>query len=466
MTDLSYFFEPKSIAIIGASDKLRFGYATTNYLLNSDFKTYPVHIKKDEILGHKAYKNVKDIPDQIELAIIMVPNKEVLQAIKDCVEKGVKGIIIESAGFAETGIDKLIKIQEEIVNLIKKSNVRIIGPNCIGVSNFTNRFTTADVNFDRIMKGGISIIAQSGVLGNMFLDWGGSQKIGFAKVITLGNKIDVDEVDMLEYLNNDSETKVITLYLEGTKRGKDLIEILRRMKKPVIILKNGRSQSGIRAAMSHTGSIAGNDKIYEAVFRQFPAVFRVNNFYEMFNIAHTFSTQPLPKGKEIAIITGSGSLGILACDLLEKYGLHLANLSGDTIQKIKSVIPEWVSIEATIDLGPSMFKTLIPTVKAIMNDRNVDCLLYIYAIPRWPLEMFNINLSPYFRLIKKLSKYLNKPCICVAFGSRWVFEYVQKAANKENSRYRIPIMTRLKHAVKAFKMMIEFGEYLERKGLK
>ncbi len=457
MKELNVFFEPKTLAIIGASDQFRFGYATTNYLLNSKFKTYPVNIKKDEILGHKAYKSIKDIPDEIDLAIILIGNDYVLESVKDCVEKGVKGIVIESAGFAETGIEKYVNIQNEIAKLAKESQIRIIGPNCIGVTNFYNEFTTADMAFDQTIKGSVSIVAQSGVLGNIFIDWATDQGIGLSKAITIGNKVDVDEIDMLEYLNEDPETKVITLYLEGTKRGKALMNTLKKSEKPILILKNGRSGIGSNAVKSHTGSLAGNDQIYDGIFKQFPTVFRVNNFYEMFNIAQVFATQPLPKGKNVAIITGSGSLGALACDEIEKQGLILANLSKDTINQIKKVIPNWVSINATIDLGPSIFQTLIPSLKAVFEDKNVHSVLFIFSVPRWPLEMFNISPALFFDHMKQLSKEYNKPLICVCFGSRWTFDFLKEAALSTKSEVKIPIMTRIKHAIKAFKMMYEFN---------
>ncbi|MFW9882667.1 MAG: acetate--CoA ligase family protein, partial [Candidatus Thorarchaeota archaeon] len=377
MSEMDVFFHPKSIAIIGASDSFKFGYTTTKYLLDSKFKTFPVNIKKQEIHGHKAYKNIKEIPEEIDLAIILVGNEFVLQTVMDCVNKGVKGIVIESAGFAETGIEKYIKIQEEIEKIAKVSKIRIIGPNCIGVTDFNNQFTTADMSFDQAISGKVAVIAQSGVLGNIFIDWATDKGIGFSKTITIGNKVDVDEVDLLKYLNTDPETKVITLYLEGTKRGKELFETFKNMKKPVLILKNGKSDIGSKAVSSHTGSLAGNNKIYDAAIKQNPSIFRVNNFYEMFNIAHIFATQPLPAGKKVAIITGSGSLGALACDEINEQGLNLANLSENTISLIKSVVPNWVSIKGTIDLGPSIFETFGPASKAIFEDKNVDCILYI-----------------------------------------------------------------------------------------
>ena len=182
----------------------------------------------------------------------------------------------------------------------------------------------------------------------------------------------------------------------------------------------------------------------------------------MFNIAHVFATQPIPKGKNVAIITGSGSLGALACDEIEKQNLNLASLSENTISLIKSVIPNWVSIRGTIDLGPSIFQTFDKTANAIFRDKNVDCILYIFSVPRWPLQMMGSMATQWavqqFDLIKELTKSFNKPCVCVCFGSRWTFEFLRKAASSSNSEVKIPIMSRIKHAMKAFKMMYEFGK--------
>ena len=459
MTEFNCFFNPKTIAIIGASEAFKFGYGPTHYLLNSNFKTYPVNLTKNEIFGHKAYKNVKDIPDDIDLALIIVGNDNVLQAVKDCVEKRVKGIIIETAGFAETGIDKYIKIQKEIEQIAKHSKVRIIGPNCVGVTNFINGFTTSEVDVNKIVKGNISIIAQSGVLGNVVIDWAISEKIGFSKAITLGNKVDIDEIDMLEYLQEDPDTTVITIYLEDVRRGKEFLSVLKKITKPIIVLKNGRSESGAIAIRSHTASIAGNDRIFDAILKQNPNVFRVNNFYQMFDIAHAFATQPLPKGKNIVVITGSGSMGIIACDEIERQGLILAKLDQNTINSMKQVAPNWVSVKNPVDLGPSQFNTFVPSLKAVLSDNNVDCLLFIFTVPQMPLETWNLSITQHLRHLKNFSKEFKKPCIICVFGSRWVYEYVLKDAVK----FKIPVMTQIKYAIKAFKMMYEFGQHLDRK---
>jgi acetyltransferase len=233
------------------------------------------------------------------------------------------------------------------------------------------------------------------------------------------------------------------------------------MEKPVLILKNGKTEIGSKAVNSHTGSMAGNDLIYDAVIKQACGVFRVNNFYEMFNIANVFANQPLPKGKNIAIITGSGSLGALACDEIEKQKMNLSQLNEKTISLIKSIIPNWVSIRGTIDLGPSIFETFEPSIKAIFEDNHVDSILYIFSVPRWPLQMMGSIASNWathqFNLINNLTIKYKKPCVCVCFGSTWTFNFLKKSATSTNLEFKIPIMIRIKHAIKAFRMMYEYN---------
>jgi len=456
MNELDVFFNPNSIAIIGASESIKFGHSMTQYLLNSTFKTFPINIGKDQVFGYKAYKNINEIEEEIELAIIVVKNEYVLESVQDCVKKGVKGIIIESAGFSETDDPTLSKIQREIEVIAKNENVRIIGPNCVGITNFWNQFTTTEVDFsDSVGKGYISVIAQSGVLGNIFVDWSTSQKIGLSKIITLGNKVDVDEIDILSYLDNDPETKVISLYVEGVKRGTEFISMMKTISKPVLIMKNGRSEIGTRAIQSHTGSIAGNDKIFDSLLKQFQGIYRVENFYEMFNIANAFATQPIPKGKNIVIITSSGSLGALTCDLIYKYDLNLADLKKKTVEDIKSIGPNWISAKNPVDLGPSSFSTFRPSLKLLMNDPNVDGIINIFAVPKIPIQTYSIPITPQLRDMKALSQATRKPIITCVYGSRWVLDYFLNYSNK----YSLAIMTQVDHAVKALKMMFDFGQH-------
>ena len=292
-------------------------------------------------------------------------------------------------------------------------------------------------------------------MGNIFVDWSTSQKIGLSKIITLGNKVDVDEIDILSYLDNDPETKVISLYVEGVKRGTEFISMMKTISKPVLIMKNGRSEIGTRAIQSHTGSIAGNDKIFDSLLKQFQGIYRVENFYEMFKIANAFATQPIPKGKNIVIITSSGSLGALTCDLIYKYDLNLADLKKKTVEDIKSIGPNWISAKNPVDLGPSSFSTFRPSLKLLMNDPNVDGIINIFAVPKIPIQTYSIPITPQLRDMKALSQATRKPIITCVYGSRWVLDYFLNYSNK----YSLAIMTQVDHAVKALKMMFDFGQH-------
>lgn len=217
--NLEAFFSPKSVAIIGASEKLRFGYFVTKSILSrTDMRVYPVHLQADKIMGVKAYKSVKDIPDNVDLAIFLVPSEAAPNAMKDCAEKGIKYVIVLSAGFAEVD-EEGARRQQEIVEIAQKNGMRVIGPNCVGITNLSNRFSTAEIDIDSLTEGNAAFIAQSGIFGTVIIDWAGANKFGLSKVITLGNKCDVDEIDVLNYLEKDEKTKVICLYLEGIKKG-------------------------------------------------------------------------------------------------------------------------------------------------------------------------------------------------------------------------------------------------------
>ncbi len=457
MSKLEVFFNPNSVAIIGASETPGFGMWTTQYLLqDSNFKTYPVHIKRETVFGHEAYKNIREIPNEIELAIILVPTPQVFSAVEDSIEKGVRGIIIESAGFAETGREDFRAIQQKITALAKKSGVRIIGPNCLGVSNIHNKFTSAETDFTNVREGKISIIAQSGVLGNIILDWAYYEGIGFSKVITLGNKLDVDEIDCLEYLLEDSSTEVICLYLEEVRTGPRFLQVAKKVAKikPVIVVKNGRTASGARAALSHTASVAGNDLIYDSVFQQ-AGIMRANDFHEMFDLAKGFSMQPFPKGGRMAIITASGSLGILACDEIEKQGLTIARLSEASIQKMRKNAPDWVSLKNPVDIGPAQFVMMNDCIEALLEDENVDALLWIEIIPERVAKILGLPIRTAAKIVKKSGMDAGKPVIVNTFGSNWMKEML----HRELDKHGIPITVSIHNAVKTFAQMLKYQKF-------
>lgn len=462
--NLEAFFSPKSVAIIGASEKLRFGYFVTKSILSrTDMRVYPVHLQADKIMGVKAYKSVKDIPDNVDLAIFLVPSEAAPNAMKDCAEKGIKYVIVLSAGFAEVD-EEGARRQQEIVEIAQKNGMRVIGPNCVGITNLSNRFSTAEIDIDSLTEGNAAFIAQSGIFGTVIIDWAGANKFGLSKVITLGNKCDVDEIDVLNYLEKDEKTKVICLYLEGIKkgRGREFIETFKRVtgKKPVLVLKSGRTEAGARAIRSHTGSLAGDDRIFDAVLKQTGAI-RVDSVEELLDFAKVFATQPLPKSEGVAIITNSGSLAAMTCDELEKQGIKLAKFEPQTVEKMKKVVPYWTSIKNPVDIGPAMLEVGAQVLEAVLEDKNVGCLFMIAAPPgiiAKPNGM-GLDLTPFYKFYKEImDKHCEKTIILYSFGD---YDLVKKAIEVFNQS-GIPLINSVQNAAKAIATLYRYKKIFGR----
>ncbi len=381
LMDIDYFFKPKAIAVIGASnDPLKLGYEVFKNLKKyKDGKVYPVNVKDEVVQGVKAYKNVKDIPDEVDLAIIVVPKRFVKQTLIDCGEKGVKGAVIITAGFGETG-EEGKKEERELVEIAHRYGMRLIGPNCVGVMNTHN-----DMNATFIMdarKGDIAFVSQSGALGAGIVYKTVKEGIGFSKFVSVGNMADLDFAELMEYLADTEEDKAIALYIEGIKDGRKFIEVAKRVtkKKPVIALKAGRSESGARAASSHTGSLAGSWKIYEAAFKQ-SGVLIAETIDDMLSMARAF-TQPLPRGKRIAIMTNAGGPGVLTADQIDRRGLKLADLEEKTIEELRSFLPPMAAVKNPVDMiASARGEDYYRTAKALLKDPNVDMLIAICVVP-------------------------------------------------------------------------------------
>ncbi|WP_457742955.1 acetate--CoA ligase family protein [Thermococcus sp.] len=379
--NLDYFFRPRGIAVIGASnDPLKLGYEVFKNLRKyKDGKVYPVNVKDEVVQGVKAYRNVRDIPGDVDLAIIVVPKRFVKQTIIDCGEKGVKGAVIITAGFGETGPEGK-REERELVEIAHKYGIRLIGPNCVGVMNTHN-----DMNATFIMdakKGDIAFVSQSGALGAGIVYKTVKEGIGFSKFISVGNMADLDFGDFMEYLADTEEDKAIALYIEGVKDGRKFIEVAKRVtkKKPVIALKAGKSESGARAASSHTGSLAGSWKIYEAAFKQ-SGVLIAETIDDMLSMARAF-TQPLPKGKRVAIMTNAGGPGVLTADQLDGRGLKLADLEEKTIKELRSFLPPMAAVKNPVDMiASARGEDYYRTAKALLTDKNVDMLIAICVVP-------------------------------------------------------------------------------------
>lgn len=463
--NLEVFFSPKSMAIIGASEKLRFGYFTTKRMLSSNnIKVYPVNIQADKVMGVKAYKSVKDIPGSVDLAVFLVPSEAAPNAMRECAEKGIKHVIVLSAGFAE--VDEVgARRQEEIVEIAKNNGIRVIGPNCMGVTNISNRFSTAEIFVDSITEGNVAFIAQSGIFGSVIVDWAAANKYGLSKVITLGNKCDVDEIDILNYLEKDEKTKVISMYLEGVKesRGREFIETFKRVtrKKPVLVLKSGRTEAGARAVKSHTGSLAGDDRIFDAVLKQTGAI-RVDSVEELLDSAKILSTQPLPIAEGIAIITNSGSMAALACDELEKQGMKLAKFAPRTIEKMKKVAPYWTSVKNPVDIGPAMLQVGSQILEWVLEDENVGCLHIISAPPGMLVKPngMGLDLVPFYKVYKEImDKHREKPIIISSFGDNDVVKMAMEVFDQSG----IPLINSVQNAAKAIATLYRYKKNSQKK---
>lgn len=382
---LEAFFKPKSVAVIGASRQPRkFGHVIFKNFFDSEFKgkVYPVNPKAEDILGSKTYRSVTDISGEVDLAVIAVPASIVPSIIDDCVSKQVKAAVIISGGFREIGQEGA-SLETEIKDKIKGKGLRIIGPNCIGVFDPTSHVDTLFLptyKLKRPMPGRIAFVSQSGAFGSAVLDWAASQEIGISKFISIGNKVDVDEVDLLNYLESDPLTKCITLYVESISRGREFLQVAYRVlrSKPLVVLKGGVTQEGARAALSHTGSLAGSAKIYEGAFKG-AGIIQARTVDELFDFARALAYQPLPKSqKNIAIVTNGGGFGVIGSDEASRQGLELADFSSATVDRVKSSLPDYAIPRNPLDLvGDADAERYRIALNAVSSDPNVGAILVI-----------------------------------------------------------------------------------------
>lgn len=413
---LDAFFKPESVAVIGASrDPDKLGYAVLNNLLESGFSgpIYPINPKADEILGVKAFKSVLDVPGSLDLAVLVIPSRFVLPVLEECGKKGVAAVIVITAGFREAGREGAER-EQKLIEIAKQYDMRVIGPNCLGV---IDAHTPIDASFapDMPPRGAIAFSSQSGALGTAVLDMSISEHIGFSKFISLGNKADVDEVDLLRVLVDDPDTNVILLYVEGLRDGQQFIRVAREVtrKKPVLVLKSGVTAAGARAVSSHTGSLAGSEAAYKAALRQ-AGVLRATSMEELFDYALAFAYQPLLAGDRICIVTNAGGAGILATDALEKAGLQITRLSDKTVQVLLDALPSEASVANPVDvLGDAPADRYALALQHVLPDPNVDGILVILT-PQAVTEIAETA-----RVVGEVARKASKPILaCFMGGAR------------------------------------------------
>ncbi len=381
-TNLDKIFNPQSVAIIGASDvEDSVGYSIVKNFTQKGYtgKIYFVNIRKPEILGIKTYPSVDKIHEPVDLAIIATPAKSTPDVIEECGKADVKGVIIVSAGFKETGSAGKA-LEEKILESAKRHNIRVIGPNCIGVIRPVKNLNATFL--DKMPKpGNVAFLSQSGALGSAILDWAIHENIGFSNFVSVGSMVDVDFGDLIDYFGSDTKTKSILMYVEGITEARKFMSAARHFArtKPIIVVKSGKFSESAKAAASHTGSLSGEDSIYDAAFKR-AGIVRVNEIEDLFNAAEVLGTQPLPKGPRLAIITNAGGPGVMATDALIAGGGKLAQLSQKTMDSLNAVLPNFWSHGNPIDvLGDATCDRYKVAVEACLNDENIDGILIVFT---------------------------------------------------------------------------------------
>lgn len=415
--DLEGFFKPKSIAVVGASkDSQKIGHAALKNILISDYECeiYPINLREESILGLKCYKSLTDVKGPIDLVLISVPAKVVPAVMQACVKKGVKNVIIISSGFSEVGNHKL---EEEVEKIVKQSDMRVLGPNTMGYKNAADGLDASFV-FGVPRKGNLSLISQSGALGIGMIYLANNEFVGVSKIIGVGNKLDIDDDDLIDYFASDPDTNVIGLYIEAVKNGRAFMNSIKACDKPVLVVKAGRSSAGARATASHTGSMAGSDTIYSAAIKQAGGI-RCRDIVELFDMARALAGQPPMMGNRVGIITNGGGLGILLTDACEESGLTVPKLSDVTTKKLDKILPDLVTANNPADLvADAGFYRYEASTRIMLEDPDIDGIIVAsvhggYARPR----EFTAAILKMVRE-KRLHEEYNKPILATWVGGK------------------------------------------------
>ena len=450
-TNLDKIFNPQNVAIIGASDvEGSVGYAIVKNFTKMGYtgKVYFVNIRKNEILGIKTYPTVDQIPEPIDLAIIATPAKTVPDVMEECGKAQVKGVIIVSAGFKETGPAGKA-LEEKILEASKKYSIRVIGPNCIGIIRPRNNLNATFL--DKMPKpGNVAFLSQSGALGSAILDWALHENIGFSNFVSVGSMLDVDFGDLIDYFGSDPKTKSILMYIEGITEARKFMSAARHFArtKPIIVVKSGKFSESAKAAASHTGSLSGEDAIYDAAFKR-AGVVRVNEIADLFNAAEVLGTQPLPKGPRLAIITNAGGPGVMATDSLIAQGGKLAKLSQKTLDSLNAILPPFWSHGNPIDvLGDARSERYKAAVEACLNDENIDGILIVFT---QQAVSESVEIAKNIVELVRSKSYQNKTILTSFMG----YGAVQEANSILNAN-NIPTYTTPEQAIRTYMYMYNY----------
>jgi 4-hydroxybutyryl-CoA synthetase (ADP-forming) len=451
----SVFLAPKSIAIIGASDKRgSVGRTITSNIMNGfKGKVFPISPTRPKVFYKKAYKSVLDVPEPIDLAVIIIKNTIVPIVLEECGRKKIKGAIVITAGFKEVD-EEGKKLEQKLKDIAKKYNLKIIGPNCLGVMNLDPK-TMMNATFLKITpkSGQIALVSQSGAICAALVEDASAQGIGFSSVVSMGNKADTNEIDVLKMLANHKQTKVIVMYLEDMGNGQEFLKvckhITRNLKKPIFVLKSGRSAAGAKAAMSHTGALMGSDKIYDALLKQSGAI-RVDTMEELFDYATAFSKQPLPLKGDFVIVSNAGGPAIITTDACEKYGIKMADITSIR-PKIDAVIPPWGSSRNPVDIvGDADFNRFDNVLTEVLKHKNVGSVITM-CTPSGTLDYDKLA-----QVVVKNSKKYKKTMLASLMG---LDEGVQN--RKILSEGGVPYYTYAEGAIRTLNAMLKFTNWIK-----
>jgi acetyltransferase len=457
-TSLDGIFRPKSIAVIGASTKKgAIGREILHNLIENEFngKVFPVNPKATVIHSIKCYSTILDVPDAVDLAIIITPRDQVKSILEQCGEKGVKGVVVITAGFKEIG-EEGAKKELELVEIIKRYKMRMVGPNCFGVLN-TDPEYSMNATFSKVqpIHGVVGIMSQSGALGEAILDYANSINLGFSMFVSVGNKADISGNDLLTYWEDDPNTRLILLYLENFGDPRRFTKIARSItrKKPIVAVKAGRTAAGAAAISSHTGVLAGLDVGAEAIFEQC-GVLRVATVDELFDVALAFTNQPVPNGDRIAVITNAGGPGILATDAVESVGLKMTKFEKKTEEYLRKNLSPIAAVGNPVDViaagGPEAYRV---AVDAVLSDKNVDGVIVIFVPPVVVDHRAVIK-----AIVETIDKHKNEKPVLGCFMS----EAAEIAGSEQMAEHKIPIYTFPESAARAMWTMVRYRRWRDR----
>ncbi|MEW6080134.1 MAG: CoA-binding protein [Thermodesulfobacteriota bacterium] len=458
------FFNPDGVAVIGASDSAgKGGYNIVHNIKNTyRGRVYPVNSRYTAVQGLPCYPSARDLPEKIDLAIVFVPAPAIPTVIEDCAAAGVRGVIIQSAGFAEVGPEGQA-LQEKVLATAGAHGIRLWGPNCIGLVDVAGRqvfsFVSPDIIGQGMVPGRVSMIVQSGMLsGGFLLDMMSGDSMGFARVCSIGNKMDVNECDILEYLIDDPDTGVIGCYLETLVDGRRFVELCRRTDKPVVVIKGGRTEHGARAAKSHTAGMAADAAVVSGILAQ-AGVIEAADFKQMADICNALALTGACPGKEegrVAILTYSGGAGIISTDLMAGRRLRLAELRAETKEKMAPVFPDWMPVNNPVDFWPAVeksgaVKTYLTCFQAVLEDPDVDVVfMHLFTGSRLKLD---------FGSLAEASRKANKPLFCWVIGHQQARREIRDALQQEG----VPVFRELDRAMLCIDALFAHQRFVKRR---